>query len=76
MKAKLSDEEIDNRIAKFRKVVRYRKIAGIALAVVGLAVLAFGLLTPRGFFLIINGAFCLGYGLFMHWQAAKYEKQL
>jgi len=74
VKAKLSDEEIDRRIERFRKTLRYRKITGIVLAVAGFALLALGLLTPGDVFLKINGAFCLSYGLFMRWQVAKYEK--
>ena len=74
MKAKLSDEEIDRRIEKFRKTIRYRKTTGTVLAVVGFGLLVVGLLTPGDVFLKVNGAFCLSYGLFMRWQTAKYEK--
>tara|TARA_B100000959_G_C14883181_1_gene583459 strand:- start:225 stop:494 length:270 start_codon:yes stop_codon:yes gene_type:complete len=75
VKTELSDEEIDRRIEKFRKVVRYRKITGMVLAAVGLIVLLIGLRTEGGVFLTINGAFCMGYGLFMRWQAVRYEKK-
>ena len=72
----LSEEEIDQRIEKFRKVVRYRKYAGIVLSTVGLVVLGIGLTTPGDVFLKINGGFCLAYGAFMCWQSAKYAGKL
>ncbi len=44
-KPKLSDEEIEKRVENFRKTVRYRKIAGMVLAVVGVVILLLGLQT-------------------------------
>jgi hypothetical protein len=75
-KPELSNEEIEKRVASFRKTIRYRKIAGMVLAGVGLVVLAVGLQTKGEIFLKINGGFCLAYGLFMRWQSAKCERKL
>lgn len=75
-KNKLSDEEVEKRIENFRKTIRYRKIAGLVLAGVGVAVLLLGLQTEGDVFLKINGGFCLAYGLFMRWQSARYERKL
>ena len=72
----LSDEEIDQRIEKFRKTVRYRKFAGMVLAGVGLMISVIGLGTTGDFFLRINGGFCLAYGIYMYWQSAKCEGKL
>lgn len=76
MKPKLTDEEIDRRIEKFRKVVRYRKITGLVLAVVGFALLIIGLQTGGDLLLMINGSFCLCYGAFMLRQAVQAEKKM
>ena len=75
-KPELSDEEFDKRVESFRKTLRYRKIAGVALAGVGAVVLFFGLQTQGDVFLKINGGFCVAYGIFMRWQSAKYERKL
>ena len=75
-KPKLSDEEIEKRVENFRKTVRYRKIAGMVLAGVGVVILLVGLQTQGDVFLKINGGFCLAYGLFMRWQSARYERKL
>jgi len=76
MKPKLTDEEIDRRIEKFRKIVRFRKIAGIAIAVVGLVLLITGLRTGGELLLMVNGLFCFCYGVFMRWQAVQAEKKM
>ena len=73
---KLSDEEIEKRVENFRKTVRYRKIAGMVLAGVGVLILLIGLQTQGDVFLKVNGGFCLAYGLFMRWQSARYERKL
>ena len=75
-KAQLTEEEIEKRIKSFRKVIRYRKTAGIVIAVVGLAVFAYGLQSEGDLILKINGFFCFAYGAFMRWQSARYEKKL
>ena len=75
-KPELSDEEVEKRVESFRKTIRYRKIAGMVLAGVGLVVLVVGLQTKDEIFLKINGGFCLAYGLFMRWQSGKYERKL
>ena len=75
-KPKLSDEEIEKRVENFRKTVRYRKIAGMVLAGVGVVILLIGLQTQGDVFLKVNGGFCLAYGLFMRWQSGRYERKL
>ena len=79
MKKALSDEEKSLRVNKFRRIIGYRKYAGVAISLAGLALLAVGIRdlgATHGSFLLLNGAIFFGYGCFMFWQAARSQKNL
>ena len=79
MKKAFSDEEKSLRVNKFRRIIGYRKYAGVAISLAGLALLAVGIRdlgATHGSFLLLNGAMFFGYGCFMFWQAARSQKNL
>ena len=76
MSSKLTEKEMDRRIEKFRKIVKYRKVAGVVLAVAGAGILFFSLKSGGDPLLMANGGFCLCYGAFMRMQAVRAEKKM
>ena len=79
MANELPDEEKSLRVNKFRRIIGYRKYAGVAIALAGLALLVVGirdLHATHGSFLLLNGVMFFGYGCFMFWQAARAQKNL
>ena len=77
-KPEISDEEKDHRIQKFRKMITYRKITGVAISLAGIVVLIIGLQkTGTGAVLLsVNGCVLIGYGIYMHLQAIRYLRML
>ncbi len=74
-----TDVEKARRVNKFRRIVGYRKYAGVAIGLAGLALLGVGirdLHATHGSFLLLNGVMFSGYGCFMFWQAARAQKNL
>ncbi len=79
MANELTDEGKSLRVNKFRRIIGYRKYAGVAIALAGLALLVVGirdLHDTHGPFLLLNGVMFFGYGCFMFWQAARAQKNL
>jgi hypothetical protein len=79
MANELPDEEKSLRVNKFRRIIGYRKYAGVAIALAGLALLVVGirdLNATHGPFLLLNGVMFFGYGCFMFRQAARAQKNL
>ena len=79
MAKELTDEEKARRVSKFRRIVGYRKYAGLAIALAGLALLGVGVRdfhSTHGSCLLLNGIMFFGYGCFMFWQAARAQKNL
>ena len=72
----LSDEEKARRVVRFRRIMGYRKIAGVVMAVAGIALLVVGLRENIQMLLVVNGVLIVGYGCFMVWQAAKIQRNL
>ena len=76
MSRELSDEEKARRVVRFRRIMGYRKIAGVVMAVAGIALLVVGLRENIQMLLVVNGVLIVGYGCFMVWQAAKIQRNL
>ena len=73
-----SEEEKEQRIHKFRKMINYRKITGLAISLAVIVVLIFGLQkTGTGAILLsVNGCVLLAYGIYMRLQALRYLRML
>ena len=73
-----SEEEKEQRIQKFRKIINFRKITGLAISLAGIVVLIFGLQkTGAGAILLsVNGCVLIAYGIYMRLQALRYLRML
>ena len=72
----LSNEEKARRVARFRKIVRYRLWFGWVFAFVGASLFFVGLQKGQNSLVIINGLCFFGYGLFMVRQAKQAIRKL
>lgn len=75
MSEDLSVEEKGRRVAKFRRLVGYRKVAGVLFAIVGLGLFVVGLRDNRPL-IVLNGAMFGGYGVYMIIQAKRAIQKL
>ncbi len=75
MSEELSVEEKARRVTKFRRIVGYRKVAGLLFAFVGLGLFAVGLREKRPL-IVLNGAMFGGYGVYMVIQAKRTIEKL
>lgn len=72
----LSDEQKAHRVARFRKIVKYRAWFGWVFTVVGGALFAVGVKEDNNLLVMLNGFLFFGYGLFMVRQARQALKKL
>ncbi len=76
MTSEPSVEEKARKVARVRRIVGYRKVAGVVMAVVGLGLLVVGLREQDAMLIALNGALFAGYGSFMFWQARRAQRNL
>jgi hypothetical protein len=72
----LSDEQKTHRVARFRKVIKYRAWFGWIFAVVGVSLFYVGLENGQNPMVLLNGFLFFGYGLFMVRQAKRAMQKL
>jgi len=72
----LSDEQKAHRVARFRKMVKYRLWFGWVFAIVGASLFVVGVKESNHPMLLLNGVLFFGYGLFMVRQARRAIKNL
>ena len=72
----LSDEQKAHRVARFRKIVKYRAWFGWVFAIVGASLFVVGLNENNNPLVLLNGVCFFGYGLFMVRQARKAMRKL
>ena len=74
--AELTDEQKAHRVARFRKVIKYRAWFGWIFAVVGASLFYVGLENGQNPMVLLNGFLFFGYGLFMVRQAKRAMQKL
>ena len=72
----LSDEQKAQRVARFRKIVKYRAWFGWVFTIVGGSLFAVGVKENNNLLIMLNGFLFFGYGLFMVRQARQALKNL
>ena len=72
----LSDEQKAHRVARFRKMVKYRAWFGWIFTIVGASLFVVGVKEGNHPMLLLNGVLFFGYGLFMVRQAKKHLQKL
>ena len=71
-----SPEQMAQKVAHFRRVIKYRSYFGWIFAVVGAVLFFVGVKNNQMPLIMINGVLFFGYGLFMVWQTKKARERL
>ena len=75
-RTKPTPDQMEKKIAHFRRVIKFRSYFGWVFAVVGAALFVVALQGNKMPLIMINGVIFFGYGLFMVWQAKNELKKL
>jgi len=71
-----SPEQMAQKVAHFRRVIKYRSYFGWVFTVVGAVLFFVGVKNNQMPLIMINGVLFFGYGLFMVWQTKKARERL
>ena len=71
-----SPEQMAQKVAHFRRVIKYRSYFGWVFTVVGAVLFFVGVKNNQMPLIMINGVLFFGYGLFMIWQTKKARERL
>ena len=70
-RTKPTPDQMEKKIAHFRRVIKFRSYFGWVFAVVGAALFVVALQGNKMPLIMINGVIFFGYGLFMVWQTKR-----
>jgi|TARA_A100001015_G_scaffold282627_1_gene347136 hypothetical protein len=75
-RTKPTPDQMEKKIAHFRRVIKFRSYFGWVFAVVGAALFVVALQGNKMPLIMINGVIFFGYGLFMVWQTKRAQARL
>ena len=75
-RTKPTPDQMEKKIAHFRRVIKFRSYFGWVFAVVGAALFVVALQGNKMPLIMINGVIFFGYGLFMVWQTKRARARL
>ena len=70
-RTKPTPDQMEKKIAHFRRVIKFRSYFGWVFAVVGAALFVVAMQGNKMPLIMINGVIFFGYGLFMVWQTKR-----
>jgi hypothetical protein len=75
-RTKPTPDQMEKKIAHFRRVIKFRSYFGWVFAVVGAALFVVAMQGNKMPLIMINGVIFFGYGLFMVWQTKRAQARL
>ena len=75
-RTKPTPDQMEKKIAHFKRVIKFRSYFGWVFAVVGAALFVVALQGNKMPLIMINGVIFFGYGLFMVWQTKRAQARL